>query len=1737
MNFSVFDYCSDLCWVVNDKLEIVYANPSYSSLIENFTGSVLKTGDSVFIAEFGEEYLSKWSFIYKKVFSGQLKEVEESFIDPSTGKKIFGIIKFDLISDHKGYGDLAFCRNTDVTNFVSLRKEEKKLFEASMDVICSIDSDGNFVKVNAASKDLWGYEPEELEGTPYSDLIYPEDIEKTSKVAEEILSGKKITTFENRYIRKDGKIAYNFWSARWDEQDKMMYCVARDGKEKVENELLIHPNELRFKALVQEGSDLIAILDQEGNYKYVSPTSSSILGIEPHEFENRNAFEFIHPEDKERTMGFLNRIFEEQRVQVDPFRFQNNNGEWRWIETILTNMLDNQVVKGIVANSRDITEKVIEEQRLKLLENAINNTNDAILITEAEPMEEPGPRIVYANRAFLDATEYTLEEIIGQNPRILQGPKSDFEGLAEFGQKIRNWKPAEVTTVNYTKYGKEFWVNFSVSPVANHTGMFTHWVSIQKDVTEKKNIELKKELDSRINKIFRDKKSLKTALNGVCEELIEFLELEYTEFWLPTVSGDKLRRIASCFGSKSGEIFWKESKVYEQFNPNEGLPGEVWKKQKPISWKNISKDERFIRRKEAEKSGINSMAGIPIFHKGEISGVLLFGTEKPMSELEAIFPVLNSLQGSLGIDLDKKKLENEVNLTFQSAPDLIALLDLSGNFLKINATGSRLLSTSEEEIRGRNLNEFSNISEPDYFISSVKEKDNFKFKTRQILKDKTIKWLSWSCEVQRDEGLVFATAKDITSEKQMAELLNEASAVSRVGGWEVDLMSNKIYWSKIIHEIHETDPDSFIPKLDTAINFYRSDFRDLVKEKVDRAIQFGEPFDIEAILITANQKEIWVRSRGQAEFIDDTCVRLYGSFQDINEKKLTELRLKSLSDDLPGVTFQYYISPDGKDKLTMVSQGSYQIWGLSPEECMKDNGKVWSQIANGGDLEDVIADIQNSVQNLSKWNSRWRNVMPSGELRWHEGFGTPYKLPDGTVVFNSMIFDITEERNATLLYEKTAQLAKIGSWELEISENGEIKMYWSPVTRQILEMEPEEEISLSFALSLHKEPSRTIIQEAMQELMETGKPLDLELNLETAKGNDKWVRCIGNAELREGRVSRIFGSFQDIHERKILELRIREVLASISDAFYAIDANWNFIYFNKEAENLLARKSEDVMGKNIWEEFPAAKGTQLEEIYLSVVNQNESKSFEYFYPGNNCWYEINAYPSNGGLSVYFKNIDERIKAKERLESAYQEKEDILESIGDAFLAVNHQGQITYWNKRAEKLFGRKRASILGKDIQEIFGGSFKLILEYLDKALISNSFIQFEEYFEKKKKWVEGSIYPSDLGLSVYLKDITTRKETDLRLLQANERFEKVTEAATDAIWDWDMVKDKFYRGKGFEKLYGIHVKREFSQEDFWKDNFHPEDLEGVKESLKKALGNPKTSKWQYEYRIIHSSGKVINVLDKGIIIRDEDKNPIRMVGAMTDITYRKEFEEKLVKLNDSLRQNVKELEVAYEELEQFTFIASHDLQEPLRMINSFLQLLKRKYEPVLDEKGLQYIHFASDGAVRMKQIILDLLEYSRAGKFNESPEKVDLNQVINDFKILRRKVIEEKGVKLHFEKLPEINVYKTPFIQVIHNLLDNAIKYTKREKKPEVKIIVEETNENWLIKVQDNGIGIKEKYFDKIFTIFQRLHDRSEFTGTGIGLSIVKKNVESWGGNVWVESELDKGTTFGFSIPKTIMI
>ncbi|EOZ98758.1 Phytochrome, two-component sensor histidine kinase [Indibacter alkaliphilus LW1] len=370
--------------------------------------------------------------------------------------------------------------------------------------------------------------------------------------------------------------------------------------------------------------------------------------------------------------------------------------------------------------------------------------------------------------------------------------------------------------------------------------------------------------------------------------------------------------------------------------------------------------------------------------------------------------------------------------------------------------------------------------------------------------------------------------------------------------------------------------------------------------------------------------------------------------------------------------------------------------------------------------------------------------------------------------------------------------------------------------------------------------------------------------------------------------------------------------------------------------------------------------------------------------------------------------------------------------------------------------------------------------------------------------------------------------------MEANERFEIVTEATNDAIWDYDLVKDQLFWGKGFYTLFGYNPEEIKPSFELLLSLIHEEDREHIVSQVDKYMSDPRQKDWYEEYRFLKTDGSYAFVVDRAKFLRNTKGQVTRVIGAMTDITERKSFEKELLKLNESLKLHAHELETSNEQLEQFAFIASHDLQEPLRMITSFLDQLKRKYQDQFDDRALQYIHFATDGAKRMKQIILDLLEYSRAGRLTEQLEKVNLNSLLEDYQILRNRLITEKGVKINMGTLPVVETYKAPMLQTLHCLMDNAIKYTKEGVRPEVSVDSEDAGDFWKISIADNGIGIEPEFFEKIFVIFQRLHNREEYSGTGIGLSIAKKHIDSWGGKIWLESEPGKGSIFYFTIPKS---
>jgi signal transduction histidine kinase len=240
-----------------------------------------------------------------------------------------------------------------------------------------------------------------------------------------------------------------------------------------------------------------------------------------------------------------------------------------------------------------------------------------------------------------------------------------------------------------------------------------------------------------------------------------------------------------------------------------------------------------------------------------------------------------------------------------------------------------------------------------------------------------------------------------------------------------------------------------------------------------------------------------------------------------------------------------------------------------------------------------------------------------------------------------------------------------------------------------------------------------------------------------------------------------------------------------------------------------------------------------------------------------------------------------------------------------------------------------------------------------------------------------------------------------------------------------------------------------------------------------------------------------------------------------------------LKKLNKVLEVRARELAVSNAELEEFAFVVSHDLQEPLRMVRSFMNLLERRYEDKLDDRAKKYIHFAADGAKRMQQIILDLLEFSRVGQTDTEMSDVDIDALLYSSVQFCRRIIKEKSADVSWGKMPVITAAKNPLQQVFQNLLNNALIYQPKENKPRVVIRAEETDTHWQFEIEDNGIGIHEDNIETIFNIFHRLHTDDTFEGTGIGLAICKKIIEHHGGTIWVESVPGKGSIFYFTIIK----
>lgn len=705
----------------------------------------------------------------------------------------------------------------------------------------------------------------------------------------------------------------------------------------------------------------------------------------------------------------------------------------------------------------------------------------------------------------------------------------------------------------------------------------------------------------------------------------------------------------------------------------------------------------------------------------------------------------------------------------------------------------------------------------------------------------------------------------------------------------------------------------------------------------------------------------------------------------------------------------------------------------------------------------------------------------------------------------------------------------------------------------------------------------------LQHVMQTGQPVSSESPI-VFPGGQLWLDT-QLVPLRDeaGEVNAIMGVSRDITERKQAEEHIRSekllsdsIVNSLPGIFYLFDTQGRFLRWNRNFEQVSGYSAEEMVGRHPIDFFVGDDKDLVTERIGEAFVQGESQveavftsryglGTDYLLTGVRVEINQQTFLIGTGIDISERKRSERI-SQSRLRileySADHSLEEVLQNTLDEVGALVNSPIGFYHFVDADQQTLTLQA--WSTATLETYCEAEGVGMHYgIDKAgvwvdcvhqrrpVIHNDYAALphrkglpEGHASLNRELVvpifrrglivailgvgnkPGDYTAQDMEIVTFFADlawtIVERKQAEDALQEANERFSLAARAASMGVWELDLLNNLLTWDDQVFQLYGVR-KEDFSGAyEAWIKGVHPDDRERADEEVQQALQGEK--EFDTEFRVVWPNGSIRHIKSYATVLRSQEGKPLRLTGVNYDITEEKVAEEKLNKLLDDLARS-------NGELERFAYVASHDLQEPLRMVTSYLQLLERRYRDKLDGDALEFINYAVDGSNRMKTLIGDLLAYSRVGTRGKELSLTDcegiLARVLNSLQI---SIAESQATVTH-DPLPQVMADSSQLDSLFQNLIGNAIKF-HGEEPPRIHFGVEQKGTEWVFSVRDNGIGIDPEYFERIFIIFQRLHNREQYPGTGIGLAISKRIVERHGGRMWIESQPNKGTTFFFTLP-----
>jgi len=983
----------------------------------------------------------------------------------------------------------------------------------------------------------------------------------------------------------------------------------------------------------------------------------------------------------------------------------------------------------------------------------------------------------------------------------------------------------------------------------------------------------------------------------------------------------------------------------------------------------------------------------------------------------------------------------------------------------------------------------------------------------------------------------------------VSERLQIATSATNIGIWDWDLVNNNLIWDKTMYSIFDLAEDEFSGAYEAwAATVHPEDIAK-ANEDVQSALRGETKFDTEFRIVWSDKSIRYIK--GDAIVVRDDSdkpLRMIGTYLDITARKKAneENRFKA---NLLNTIGQAAIATDLNGVVNYWNQAAENIYGWTKEEAL---GKHIMDLTTSEASNEQALQIMEKLKNGQTW---------LGEFKVRKKDGTNFPA----LITNSPIFDeknilsgiigissdITEMKKLEELLEKTNRLAAIGSWEIDVVKG---TVFWSDITKEIREVDkdyvPLLEVGISyFKEGIHKEK----ISQKVQDCIENGTPWDEEMEIVTFKGNHKWVRTIGEGEFLNGKCLKIHGSFQDISERKKVEVALRKsesnlqaIFENTSEGFILADKNGIVKAFNtKTAQTIFLNTDKEIkIGSNLNDFiYPSRK-----ESYAGVLKKvmaGETIQYEHSFErknGDTKWFSFTINPAYNktreieGICVTSANITESKEAEQQLQISEAFNKGLISSLSSHITVIDESGTLITVNK-AWNDFAHENG-VLSLDSISMGSNYFDVCKRSMENgdSDAAEAFAGIQSVFKKEKQYFEME-YPchspeqqrwfmlraTNFGIDtqrvvIAHQNITARKQAENSLQLSQSNLTALIENTDASIYSLDTEFRYITFNKrlhdALKQIYNLDIKIGDNVYSFL-EKLYPNHANRWRRTYSRALKG-ETVKFEREFTV----GELYNCSSFSINPIWENNVVVGLSCFVYDITNQKQEQQQKEKLSADLIQRNRDLE-------QFTFIVSHNLRAPTANIMGFSENLQDETFTPLEQK--EFLNGLSTSVAALDTVIKDIntiLQVKR--EVNEKKEVIIFSKLVNDImtSISHLMVKHSVCIKIDFSEVDEIYSLKVYMHSIFYNLISNSIKYSRPNELPLIEIRSKKENGKIILIFKDNGLGIDMKTKgDKIFGLYKRFHSHVE--GKGMGLFMVKTQVESIGGKISIASELNKGTEF----------